>query len=166
MADKFDHLRDYGVSTGPKSVWPIGKPINHSLRIGFIHPSVRYGTARASHFKSKPIFTPLGRLNPRAFRSIVFNENGANPLLLFGVGHNPYAVPPMRGANVGSRYAVPFRVVPDLGQVSENAPHPSAWLLARATKQRCDVLHDDEAGVEARQQDGRFRTRGRCGFHR
>jgi hypothetical protein len=33
---------------------------------------------------------------------------------------------------------MPFRVIPDLGQVSEYGAHPSI-------KQRCDVFHDDEA---------------------
>jgi hypothetical protein len=56
-------------------------------------------------------------------------------LLASGVGNNPDAVPSVRGTNGARRYAMPFRVMPDLGQVSENSAQPS-------TKQRCHVLHD------------------------
>lgn len=43
------------------------------------------------------------------------------------------------GRAKGCRWkAVPLRVIPDLGQVSENSLHSPS-------KQRCDVLHDDEA---------------------
>jgi hypothetical protein len=56
-----------------------------------------------------------------------------------GVGHNPNSIPKLSGTNVGRRYAIPLRVIPERGQVSENsAKVPS--------KQSCDVLHDDEAG--------------------
>jgi hypothetical protein len=55
-----------------------------------------------------------------------------------GVANQPEPISDMRGANCGSRYNLPFRIIPDLGQVSENASHPE-------TKQAWDVLHDDEA---------------------
>jgi hypothetical protein len=42
----------------------------------------------------------------------------------------------MRGTNVGSRYAMPFSIVPDLGQRPENSIQPSS-------KQRCHVLQDN-----------------------
>jgi hypothetical protein len=45
----------------------------------------------------------------------------------------------MRGANVGSWYAVPLCVIPDRGQLSENDSQSSR-------KQRCDVFHDDVTG--------------------
>src|ERR1700740_824397 len=44
----------------------------------------------------------------------------------------------MGRVNGGSRYAVPLRIIPERGQVSENVSEPSM-------KQVCDVLHDDEA---------------------
>ena len=47
------------------------------------------------------------------------------PLSTLGVGQNPDSVSSVRGTNVGSWYAVPFRVIPDLGQVSENVAKPS-----------------------------------------
>lgn len=56
-----------------------------------------------------------------------------------GVGHKPDTVPPVRGANGGSRNAVPLRVIPARGQVSENSPESSS-------KESCDVLHDDVPG--------------------
>ena len=57
----------------------------------------------------------------------------------FGVGHNPDPIPEVRGANVGSWYAVPFRIVPDLGQVTENASEPSPLPALEETN---DVLHN------------------------
>jgi hypothetical protein len=48
------------------------------------------------------------------------------------------------GANGGSWYAMPLCIKPDLGQVSENSSEPSSWPLRRASKQVCDVLHNDE----------------------
>jgi hypothetical protein len=39
---------------------------------------------------------------------------------LTGVGHNEDAVAEVRGADMGRRYAIPFRIEPERGQVSEN----------------------------------------------
>jgi hypothetical protein len=47
----------------------------------------------------------------------------------------------MRGTNVGSWYAMPFRIVPDLGQRPENSVHSSS-------KQRCHVLQHNNSGLE------------------
>lgn len=54
-----------------------------------------------------------------------------------GVGNNPDAITPVRGADGGSRYAIPESIIPERGQVSENGSEPE-------TKQACDVLHDDD----------------------
>jgi len=56
-----------------------------------------------------------------------------------GVGHNPDPISSVRRTNGGSWYAVPFRIKPERGQVSENT-------LKSPSKQSCDVLHDDVAG--------------------
>lgn len=42
-----------------------------------------------------------------------------------GVGHNPNSVASVRGTNGGSWYAMPFRIKPERGQVSENRVNPS-----------------------------------------
>src|SRR5260221_6851879 len=76
----------------------------------------------------------------RRRRASFFSRSPVRPnSTLSVVGHDPDSVSPVRRANVGSRYAMPFRVIPDLGHVSEYCCQPS-------TKQRCDVLHDDVAG--------------------
>jgi hypothetical protein len=54
------------------------------------------------------------------------------------VGNNPDAISDVIGANVASWYAMPLRVIPERGQVSENICHPE-------TKQAWRVLHDDVA---------------------
>jgi len=56
-----------------------------------------------------------------------------------GVGHNEDAVTAVRGADGGSRYAVPLRVVPDLGQVSKYSPEPQG-------KVPCDVFQERPSG--------------------
>ena len=56
-----------------------------------------------------------------------------------GVGHKPEPVAAVRGANGRSRDAVPLRVIPARGQVSENSVESSA-------SEGGDVLHDDVAG--------------------
>jgi len=59
--------------------------------------------------------------------------------IAWGVGNNPNAVSSVRGANGGSWYSVPLRIIPERGKVSENSAKPPS-------KQSCDVLHDDESG--------------------
>ncbi len=60
------------------------------------------------------------------------------PSLAAGVGHNPDPIPAMSGANVGSGYAMPFRVIPERGQGPEN-------VSKSAIKERCHVFQDNEA---------------------
>jgi hypothetical protein len=69
--------------------------------------------------------------------------------LAVGVCNNPYPVPPVRRTNGGSRYAVPLRVIPDLGQVSENT-------VKAPSKQSCDVLHDGVSGSNLANKTGVF----------
>jgi hypothetical protein len=57
-----------------------------------------------------------------------------------GVGNDPNAIPSVRGADGGRRYTVPLRIIPARGQLSENTSKPSS-------KERCDILHDDDAGT-------------------
>jgi len=59
--------------------------------------------------------------------------------LAVGVCNKPEPVASVRGANGRSRDAVPLRVIPARGQVSENTLKPPS-------KESCDVLHDDVAG--------------------
>ena len=58
-----------------------------------------------------------------------------------GVGNNPDTVSLVGRAKVPSRYAVPFRIIPDLGQVSENVAKPS-------TKQLCAVFQEDVSWLQ------------------
>jgi hypothetical protein len=79
-------------------------------------------------------FAPLDRF-PEHGRGDLPAERSATAFVLLasGVGNNPDAVSSVRGTNGARRYAMPFRIMPDLGQVSENRVQPS-------TKQRCHVL--------------------------
>jgi hypothetical protein len=54
----------------------------------------------------------------------------------------------MRGTNGGSRYAMPFRVIPDLGQRPENS-------IQSPSKQRCHVFqHNDSRSEFANHANG------------
>jgi hypothetical protein len=68
-----------------------------------------------------------------------------------GVGTNPddeHPVPDMRGTNGGSRYAMPFRIKPDLGQRPENS-------VQSPSKQRCHVFqHNNSRSEFANQANG------------
>jgi len=81
----------------------------------------------------------VGQIGARKFLGERPAERRATAFVLLasGVGNNPNPVSLVRGANGARRNAMPFRVIPDLGQVSENVSHPS-------TKQRCHVLQDRE----------------------
>jgi len=54
---------------------------------------------------------------------------------VIGVGNNVDPVTFVRGADGARRNAIPFKIKPALGHVSENSSHP-------ISKQRCHVLHD------------------------
>ena len=68
-------------------------------------------------------------------------------LLASGVGNKPEPVAPVMGANGGSGYAVPPRIIPERGQVSENDAKSS-------TKESCDVLHKHDAGSKLANEAG------------
>lgn len=59
------------------------------------------------------------------------------------VGNNPYSFAGLISAHGRRWYVLPLRIIPAFGQVPENLPKPSASLLSRASKQVCDVLHED-----------------------
>jgi hypothetical protein len=54
-----------------------------------------------------------------------------------GVGHQPKPEPKVIGTSGRSRYALPFRVIPAGGQVSENSAQPPS-------KDPWNVFHDNE----------------------
>lgn len=64
-----------------------------------------------------------------------------------GVGNNPDAIPFVRCTNGARRDALPFRIVPERGQVPENLAHwvePSS--VAKSLKaETWDVLHEHES---------------------
>jgi hypothetical protein len=120
--------------------------MSHSTHIGFNRPLMyppRF-TAALREFEP-PVREPPEDLGVGQRATAVANPSplfGPDPFRLLlpftvGVGHNPESIPDMRGANVTSLYAMPFRVIPERGQVSEYVAKPSMAQI-------CDVLHDDE----------------------
>lgn len=129
VADQFRDLRDYGVSEGCNSVCVSGKPISFSTNKGLIQPVRPRSPSTSSKF-------PCGLRRFQHLFHIVFR----------GVGNKPDTFSTLRSANAGCWNVSPFRIIPALGQVSKNSAKPSAWPLTWASKQVCDVLHDDEPG--------------------
>jgi hypothetical protein len=71
-------------------------------------------------------------------------------MLTSGVGQYENPVTSMRRTKDGSRYAVPFCVIPERGQGSENIAHPP-------NKESCDVLHECIAGSKLANDSGELK---------
>jgi hypothetical protein len=56
-----------------------------------------------------------------------------------GVGNNPDPITDVRGTDGRSRYAIPFRVIPDRGKVADH-------FIDSPSKESCHVLHEDVSG--------------------
>ena len=128
--DHFRDLRDDGISEGFNSVHPGGNPMNVSAPSGLT--ATFQSLNLSSEGKSKPLFEVC---------RIAFVRSGLAPhrkSLAHRVGNNPDSIPVMFCAKVGSRNAMPFRVIPERGQVSDNTSKSSA-------KESRDVLHKDIA---------------------
>jgi len=163
--DQFRDLRNDRVAQRNQSLTTVhlaGRPINHSTHVGFNCPPTTSGSCGVCPFSERPWPDRQSLAAGEGKRTAVAKLSGfrvANRLALIpllspssavGVGHDPEAVPLVRGANGGSWYAMPLRIIPERGQVSENVAKPS-------TKQRCDVLHDDVAGTKFANETGIFR---------
>lgn len=139
VADQFRDLGNYGVSEGGTAVHDVGKPISHSIHVGFGRPR-NMSSSRVCDF------WPFGLIKYLPVHSPVIRGELPD---LHGVGHNPYSVAEMGGANVGSWYAVPLRVIPERGQVGEDdieAPNKEGWR----------VFQDDKRGSKFPNQTGDF----------
>lgn len=127
MANQFWDLRDYGVAERDSCVHFAGNPMNQLSQIGLTVPRLP---------ERIPMTTPATRGSENCVAEVVF-ENPRWKSEALGVGHKPESVSLVGRTNGASRYAVPLRIVPERGQVSEYTAHSSI-------KQRCNVFHDDE----------------------
>lgn len=137
MTNYFRDLRDDCVSQGAKPVHPVGNPIRYSTKTagGYAMPN------RCAHQSLKFIPPPLilsQRRRPAPFPSQATGRGRR--------GNDPHSFANEMGANGTRWYIFPLRIEPDAGQVCENSAEPCSWPFAWATKQVCDVLHDDESG--------------------
>ena len=62
-----------------------------------------------------------------------------------GLGHQPPPVAEVWGASIGSGYNSPFRVIPDLGQLSDHGAAICFPSIVRSNKDPWHVLQDDES---------------------
>jgi hypothetical protein len=126
--NRLRNLGHYGVSAGSNSVHPMGNPITTSAKDG-----CRYWGSLSQFLNPSDIFAPR-KLGDPTNRLREHPRNSFFPT----VGNNEHPVSSVRGTDGGRRNAIPFRVIPDRGQVSENSSHPPC-------KQRCHVLQDPDA---------------------
>jgi hypothetical protein len=80
----------------------------------------------------------------------------SGPLISCGrpIANDEHSVAYVRGTNGGSRYAIPFRVKPDLGQRPKNSVQPSS-------KQRCHVLQHNNSRLQFSNQANGFEKQSR-----
>lgn len=137
--DQLGDLRYYGVSELLIAVYPSGYPMTCSAvsGTGYRWPSTRLHQS-CQLFRSGLRTPRLGDCLP--------------PLnaVALGVGHNPHSVPKLSGTSVGSWYAVPFSIIPERGQVSENGSKSPS-------KESCDVFHSDDFGSKLANKAGEVR---------
>jgi hypothetical protein len=137
-ADPFGDLGHYAISEGSKSVHPMGNPISHSTHVGFNSPpfAARTATARLVMVLRGPPFirafiakcatgvfpsscaTGVGNHDPGSRERI---EGAPWFAVAVGVCNHEESPPEMRRTNGCRRYARPFRVVPERGQVGEDS---------------------------------------------
>src|SRR5262249_39184979 len=136
-----------------ESVHPGGKFINHSTHSGFSRPPATVDRA-VPPCEYAPLRWPVSSATGVGhIRSAVISRSerlapdGRGPVavsapvllsLACGVGHQEDSSAYMGGTDEGRRYAVPFRVIPEAGQVSENVSEP-------VTKESWNVFQEDEA---------------------
>jgi hypothetical protein len=99
-------------------------------------PSQRRFTAIA---RSSPMPFPVrdpcfSRARCRAASNCAIDRR--SPLIItVGVGHNPDPITELAQANDSSRYAVPFRIIPERGQIPEKASEPQSGSFAGSGKE-------------------------------
>jgi hypothetical protein len=115
-----------------------GSPASISFALGpFAIDALGVGHFVTKSISVSPAWIPVGG---GLFRfAVELRACFESPAVGVGVRNKPEPVPPVRGAEGGSRYAVPLRVIPARGQVPDNSAKSSS-------KESCDVFHDDVAG--------------------
>jgi hypothetical protein len=73
--------------------------------------------------------------------------------LAAGVGNNPDSLAAMGSANAGSWYAMPLRIEPDFGQITEYPSEPSPSI---SSKEIWDVFHDCVSGSNFANKTGKL----------
>jgi hypothetical protein len=121
LADEVWNDWHNAIAKGVTSLHPIGYPMSRSGNAGFRAPFNSAAETFFFNFFRAPAPPHLQSAIPPVAVTAV------------GVGHDPRSVSEVIGTNGGSRYAMPFRVIPDRGQASEYGAHSSI-------KQRCHVL--------------------------
>jgi len=143
--------------------------MSHSTHVGFNGP-LRSSAGRCAIFDREPA-PPHSSIRPPAcgdklvgVGSGARRSRGPRPperiakalaLLASGVGNNPDALAKVRRADVGGRDATPERIIPAGGKLAE-------YLCHSPSKQRCDVLHDDEARSKLANETSIFAPQSRA----
>lgn len=113
---------------------------------------VGVGSEPARAIVSSDGFPAVANVDPSA-RCPLFVEPYAVAVGVGRIGEDEDAVPLVRGAEGGSREAIPLRVVPERGQLSENDSEPPS-------KESCGVLHDEDARSKFANDAGDLEEKG------
>ena len=137
-ANRLGYLRDDGVSERLKSSHPAGNPISHATHSGFNRPVSSKATSPAKFLKSVVAEYLSGDGVP------------ALPRFAVGVGQlrdDEDSLSEVRGTDRGSRYSLPFRVIPAFHQACDDIGKPSPYKPGH-------VLHEDVAGSKQPNNSG------------
>lgn len=119
------HAWNLSISSGRKSVQPVGHIIRSSCRVGTILPPiVQFSTQGRCHFRQKPIAAPLGRKPVASLAIIVFCEMGQLSVLQ-GVGQYPHSFSVVGSTGVFCSKHSPRCIIPHRGHVAQNSSKSS-----------------------------------------
>src|SRR6266540_471170 len=157
---------------GPSvSVQPDGKPIRSSHQRGFNLRPLSLADARGVGHRR----TAIARGTPKPLPLACFlfccarrriQPVRLSPSLKFpaaGVGHKPEAIATLGGADGVRRYTVPFRLIPERDQVTNDffdrcwVPQSASVLVEPRPKEPWNVFHEDVAGSTLANGTGELR---------
>src|SRR5690606_12100369 len=131
-ADYFWDLGEAAVTTGCKSVHPIGRPVIHSAKQG-LRKTIISTEGSVSDVEQIRRAT----LPPRSRRARTEALEQSFHSLAGRVGSNPDSLATLGDASEGAGQNLPFRIIPERGKAPE-------YAVKSAPEQIADVFDDDE----------------------
>jgi hypothetical protein len=149
VADRLREDGDDGVAEATDAVQPMGNPMSHSTQSGFNSPPSGDGSVENG--------VPVGQRDAACANVTDRRPLGVCCVLCkfavyvsatVGVGQDEDAVATVRRTNAGSRYTMPFRVIPDRGKITQDPIEPSLGEHGDIFKER-DARSTSANGTDA-----------------